>query len=73
MNHTHTIQLHSDRHVVSGLTIHETHEGQRDKFNVLQSAGGVEFVTQKGKRFFVHFNEFSFIVNPTPATLRLAA
>lgn len=72
MPHLHTILLRGDGHVVSDLEIHASHEGERDKQKNLIGGGGVEFITRAGKRFFVQYNEFSFIVNPSAATLAAA-
>lgn len=69
----HIILLRADGHVVSDLEIHAAHEGERDKTNCLKSSGGVEFITRAGKRFFVQYHEFSFVINPSAATLAAAA
>lgn len=68
----HTIVLHADGHVLADMEIHATHDGQRDKQNALVSNGGVEFITGRGKRLFLQYPEFSFVINPTERTLAAA-
>ncbi len=73
MSKRHIIKLRADGHVLTGMEIHETHDGERDKQGTLVSNGGVEFITPRGKRLFLQYTEFSFIINPSTATLRAAA
>lgn len=62
MPQEHTIRLHADGHLIEGLELLDVYEGERDKFHNLQSDGGIEFRTPRGKKFFVTFPEFSFFV-----------
>ena len=66
-NERHVIRLHADGHVLPGMQLLDVYEGERTKNGTLVSSGGVEFRTPKGKKFFLCFNEFSFVFNvPEP-------
>ena len=64
---SHTIRLHGDGHVLENMELLASYDGERDKQGVLQSQGGVEFRTPKGKKLFLKFSEFSFLFNHTKA------
>jgi hypothetical protein len=49
-------------HETSGLSIENVFEGERDNCRNLISEGGVEFRAQSGKRFFLRFTQFSFVL-----------
>ena len=56
--------LNLDPHaIVSGLSIENVEEDNRDKFRNLISEGGVLFRSLAGKTWFCRFSEFSFLVN----------
>jgi hypothetical protein len=59
----HTIRLHGDGHVIENLELVAAYDGERDKFGTLVSQGGVEWRTEKGKKFFCKYSEFSFLIN----------
>lgn len=59
----HTIRLHADGHVLPGMELLASYDGERTKLGTLVSSGGVEFRTPKGKKFFVTYGEFSFVIN----------
>lgn len=63
----HDIRLHADGHILEGLELLETYEGERDKRGTLTSIGSVEFRTPKGKKFICRFSEFSFLINSRKA------
>jgi hypothetical protein len=75
---TFTVMLHADGSVIRGLGISdfppERLGGPRDlsvlpaehrkgSLGNLISPGGVEFITRAGKKWFIKFTEFSFVVN----------
>lgn len=60
----HAIRLHGDGHILEGLELLESYEGERDKHGTLTGVGGIEWRTAHGKKFFVRFNEFSFLSGP---------
>jgi hypothetical protein len=62
----HTIRLHGDGHVLEGMELLNAYEGERSKLGVLQSGGGVEWRTPKGKKLFLQYGEFSFVINHRP-------
>lgn len=59
----HLILLRATGHVFAELEVSDVAEGDRDKFGVLQSEGGVTFRTSRGKPWFLKFSEFSFLIN----------
>jgi hypothetical protein len=63
----HSIRLHGDGHVLRNATIEGGYDGERDKWGSLVAQGGVEFRTEKGKKLFLKFSEFSFIINERAA------
>lgn len=91
-----SIRLHADGSVINGLTVDDVLNGERDvsvfkkladkagALGVLTQGGGVHFIVAKtGKKWFVKYNEFSFIINhryvkpqpkaPEPVALQKAA
>lgn len=63
----HSIRLHGDGHILNNATIEGGYDGERDKFGTLTAQGGVEFRTEKGKKLFLKFSEFSFLFNQRAA------
>lgn len=73
----HTIHLKSDNSVFTDLAIEEVYEGERNR-NVIPPAlrfgaignlvgeGGILFRTRAGKKWFIRFTEFDFLVNYKP-------
>ena len=64
---SHVIRLHGDGHVLENVQIEAAYDGERDKKGVLTAPGGVEFRTEKGKKLFLKYIEFSFLFNHSPA------
>ncbi len=75
---TFSIRLHSGGDVIDGLTVDGGVDGPRDvsmlspsdrrgAFGCLISPGGVHFITRQGKKWFIKFNEFSFVFLPEAA------
>ncbi len=71
---TFTIRLHADAKIISGLTIEEGTNGQRNlavlpgdhrkgSLGSLVAEGGVSFMTRNGKKWFIRYSEFSFVFN----------
>jgi hypothetical protein len=52
------------------LTIEDVHEGERNERGELTQEGGVNFRTEKGKKWFLKFSEFAFVF---PASNKAAA
>ena len=59
----HDIRLHADGHILHGLELVAAYDGERDKRGVLLSQGGIEWRTEKGKKLFLKYSEFSFLIN----------
>lgn len=68
---THLIKMQSGD-LIGDLEIEDVVDGPREK-GVLLFEGGIRFRTERRKSFFLKFSEFSFVVNPTPATMARVA
>ena len=66
-NNRHTIRLHGDGHILENISVEGAYDGERDKKGTLLAPGGVEFRTEKGKKLFLKYTEFSFLFNHVTA------
>lgn len=60
---THDLRLTGDGSVVEDMVIEAAYDGERDQLRNLLQEGGVLFTTPKGKKFFLKYSEFAFIIN----------
>lgn len=63
----HTVQLRKGGDRFDDLEIEDVYDGDRDESRALLTEGGVMFRTLKGKRWFMKFSEFSFVLNEPDA------